>query len=185
MTFASITWIAVALSMDAFAVAVASGFTIKKMRVHHALRMALFFGGFQAIMPIIGWTAGRTISGYISGFDHWIAFGLLSIAGAKMIYESFKLKEERTIDPRKLTILFALAIATSIDALAVGVSLSFLDVNVVEPAIIIGVITFLFSFAGVYIGKKFGHVFESKIEILGGVILIAIGVKILVEHLRG
>lgn len=168
--------------MDAFAVSITSGITVRHLRIKHALKIALFFGFFQAIMPIIGWLSGMSLRNIISGFDHWIAFGLLSIIGCKMIYESFKLKKEK-INPQNIYILFILSIATSIDALAVGLSLSFLKVAIILPAIIIGVVTFLLSFFGVYVGNKVGHFFERKIEMIGGLVLIGIGLKILIEHL--
>ena len=184
MNLVTIIIIAVGLAMDAFAVSIASGVTLKEVRLSYALRIALFFGGFQAVMPLIGWLVGSSFSSYIAAFDHWVAFGLLAFIGGKMIYESTILKEaEKKTDPRKLIVLFVLAIATSIDALAVGLSFSFLDVTIVEPVIIIGLITFLLSFAGVYIGTKAGSMFENKIEIIGGVILIGVGIKILIEHL--
>ena len=170
--------------MDAFAVSVASGFAIKKLEVHHALRIALFFGAFQAIMPIVGFLAGLRLRNALSQWDHWIAFILLAAIGGKMIYESFKLGSDRKqIDPLRLGVLLLLSIATSIDALAVGASFAFLNITIVAPVIIIGLITFATSFIGVFIGDKFGHIFESKIELIGGLILIAIGTKILLEHL--
>ena len=180
----SILLISTGLAMDAFAVSITSGITIRRLRIRHALRIALFFGLFQSLMPIIGWLSGIALKDFIAGVDHWIAFGLLSIIGCKMIYESFKLEPtENKIDPLNIYVLFILSIATSIDALAVGLSLSFLEVAIVLPAIIIGIVTFLLSFLGVYIGNKVGHFFERKIEIIGGLILIGIGIKILIEHL--
>jgi len=176
--------IAFGLALDAFAVSVASGFTIKQLRVRHALRIALFFGAFQAVMPAIGWLAGLSLRNLITEFDHWIAFILLAFIGGKMIYESFKLESDRKrIDPLRLDVLLMLAIATSIDALAVGVTFAFLNVAIVWPVLIIGLITFGTSFVGVFIGDRFGHIFESKIELIGGLVLIAIGLKILLEHL--
>lgn len=170
--------------MDAFAVSITSGLTIKHLKINHALRIALFFGLFQAVMPIIGWLAGFSLRDYISNIDHWIAFGLLSMIGLKMIFESFKMSsDEKEIDPLNIYILLMLSIATSVDALAVGLSLSILRVSIVTPAIIIGIITFILSLIGVFIGDRFGHFFEKKIEILGGLILIGIGLKILIEHL--
>jgi putative Mn2+ efflux pump MntP len=175
--------IAVALSMDAFAVAIVNGATLSKLRIHHALNMAFFFGAFQALMPIIGWLAGRSVYTYIEPIDHWIAFILLSGIGIKMIYESFKIKTlEEKKSPINMFVLVILSIATSIDALAVGISLSFID-SIAIPAITIGMTTFLFSYIGIYIGKRIGHLFENKITFIGGVLLILIGVKILLEHL--
>ncbi len=179
-----IVFIALGLAMDAFAVSISSGITIQQTKIRSAFTIALFFGLFQAIMPVIGWQSGVVLKNLISGLDHWVAFGLLSIIGAKMIYESSKPKTERAgIDPLNISVLFVLSIATSIDALAIGVSLSFLDVAIVLPAIIIGVITFMLSFIGVYIGGTLGHFFERKIELAGGAVLIGIGIKILIEHL--
>ena len=184
MNFVTIIIIALGLAMDAFAVSIASGVTLKCFKIGPALRVALFFGGFQALMPVLGWLAGSTFQHYIAAFDHWVAFGLLTFIGGKMIYESFIIeKTENKCDPNKLGIVFVLAIATSIDALAVGLSFSVLQVQIVNPVIIIGVITFLLSLLGVYIGGKFGSIFENKIELIGGIILIGIGVKILIEHL--
>ena len=183
MSLPTILLIALGLAMDCFAVAVASGFTAARMRLPHALRMALFFGLFQAIMPILGWFGGTAMRSVITGVDHWIAFGLLAAIGVKMIYESRKLEEEREIDPTKLTVVAALAVATSIDALAVGIGISFLGIAIVQPAVIIGAVSFVVTLAGVYLGKRFGHIFENKLELLGGLILIAIGAKILVQHL--
>lgn len=187
MDLLTIVLIAIGLSMDAFAVSIANGLAIKRLHVTHALRLAVFFGGFQAGMPILGYLAGTSVREHIVAIDHWIAFILLSIIGGKMIHEAFSMDEEngeeRAPSGETLYNLLVLSIATSIDALAVGISLSFLNVDIVTPAVIIGIITFLFSFAGVYLGNRVGHLFERKIEILGGLILIGIGVKILVEHL--
>lgn len=185
MNFFSLLFIAVGLAMDAFAVSIASGFAVRKLHFSYAVKIAFLFGLFQGFMPIIGWLAGSSLVEQITAIDHWIAFGLLSFVGGKMIYESKAFCEDEVCDqdPKRIYILLTLAIATSIDALAVGLTLSFIDVDIVTPAIIIGAITFLLSLAGVYIGDKVGHFFESKIEILGGLILIGIGIKILVEHL--
>ncbi len=185
MDIITLLFLAVGLSMDAFAVAVTSGFVTKNVRLSQALRMAGFFGGFQALMPILGFLAGLSFRNLISSFDHWLTFGLLGFIGGKMIYESFLLeKEEEKSCPMNMPNLLVLSIATSIDALAVGLSLSFLNTVIIMPAVIIGVTTFIISLAGVFIGKQFGHIFEKKLELIGGLILIGIGVKILVEHLR-
>lgn len=176
--------IAVGLAMDAFVVSIISGSAYKQLHVRHALRMAIFFGAFQAFMPLIGSLAGLTLREHIEQYDHWIAFGLLAAVGGKMIYESLKIKSlEDNPDPSNIFVLLALSVATSIDALAVGITLSLIASSIIVAAILIGLITFILSYLGVYIGKRFGHLFESKIEALGGVILIAIGVKILIEHL--
>ncbi len=175
--------IAVGLSMDAFAVAITSGFAARVLRIRYAFRIALFFGLFQALMPVIGWLAGYGMKEWIEDFDHWIAFGLLGFIGGRMIYESFQTKiEDRPCEPVNIYRLLVLSVATSIDALAVGLSLSFLNVEIIAPSLIIGAITFTLSFAGVYIGNRLGHFFENKIELIGGIILISIGIKILIEH---
>jgi putative Mn2+ efflux pump MntP len=184
MQLGVILFIAVGLSMDAFAVSVVTGSIYRELKVRHALRMALFFGGFQAVMPMIGFLAGLSLKGLISAYDHWIAFGLLVFVGGKMIYESLRIEAaEKNLDPSSLLVLLALSVATSIDALAIGISLSMLTVSIVGAAAIIGLVTFGLSYVGILIGKRFGHFFESKIEILGGLILIAIGVRILIQHL--
>ena len=184
MNSITIVLIAFGLAMDTFAISVASGFTIKRLHIRYALRMALFFGSFQALMPIIGWFAGVGLRGFISTFDHWVAFLLLAGVGGKMIYESTMLdSEEGSGDAESIYVLLMLSIATSIDALAVGLSLSFLRIAIIAPALIIGGVTFAVSFMGVYIGNRFGHFFEKKIEVIGGLALIGIGAKILMQHL--
>jgi putative Mn2+ efflux pump MntP len=176
--------IAIGLSMDAFAVSITSGITIDCLRLKHAARIAFFFGAFQAVMPILGWLAGIGLKQYVEAFDHWIAFGLLLFIGVKMIYEAVWIKEvEKKCDPLNITILLGLAIATSIDALAVGVTFAFIKVPIITPAVIIGLTTFTISFGGVFIGNKFGNRLGSKMEVIGGLILIAIGVKILLQHI--
>ncbi|MDD3619623.1 MAG: manganese efflux pump MntP family protein [Desulfobulbaceae bacterium] len=176
--------IAVGLAADSFAVSVSSGAIIEKLRLRHAMRIALFFGFFQGLMPWIGWQVGTVASTFIRSFDHWLAFGILCFIGGKMVYESRILKEdiEEAANPFSLYVLFGLAIATSIDALAVGITFPFLNIAIIEPVLIIGIVTFVFSFAGTYIGEYFGHIFEDKIELAGGLILVGIGCKILIEH---
>jgi putative Mn2+ efflux pump MntP len=184
MQLLTIIIIAVGLSMDAFAVSVVSGSTYKRLKIRHIFRMALFFGGFQALMPLVGSLAGISIKAYIEGYDHWVAFALLSIIGAKMIYESLKITSaDENFNPENILILLVLSIATSIDALVVGITLSFLKISIVTAAVIIGLVTFVLSYLGVFIGKKFGHFFENKIEAVGGLVLIALGLKILIQHL--
>ena len=176
--------IAVGLAMDAFAVSVVSGSVYRQLHIKHALRMAVFFGGFQALMPLIGSLAGLSAKDYIADYDHWVAFGILGAVGGKMIYEAFKIKSvEENFDPSNLIVLLALSVATSIDALAVGLTLSLITSSIAIAVTMIGLITFALSYLGVFIGKKFGHFFENKIEILGGLILIGLGVKILIGHL--
>lgn len=186
MNIISILLIGVGLSMDAFAVAVTNGICMGKLNMKITIKVALFFGFFQALMPVLGWLAGSSFKGYIMKIDHWIAFILLFGIGAKMIYES--LKSEKSSEKTKCVVisnkeLLILAIATSIDALAVGVSFAFLQVAILKAAALIGVTTFIISFAGVIIGNKFGSIFKRKAEVIGGLILIFIGVKILTEHL--
>jgi putative Mn2+ efflux pump MntP len=184
MELLAVIAVAVGLSMDAFAVSVVTGAAYRQLHVRHAIRMAAFFGGFQAFMPAVGYLAGITVKKYIEGIDHWIALVILGSIGLKMIYESFKIKEERkAMHPANWGLLLALAVATSIDALAVGITLSLITHSIAEAIIIIGVVTFVLSCAGVYIGKKFGHFFESGIEAIGGMVLIGLGVKILLQHL--
>lgn len=176
--------IAFGLAMDSFAVSITSGLTMKNPRVRDAFKIAAFFGSFQAFMPVIGWLAGISILDLISGVDHWIALGLLGLIGCKMIYESARTKASRKeLNPLNSYVLLLFSTATSIDALAVGISLAFLRIFIATPILIIGIVTFLLSFLGVYAGNRIGHFFEGKIEALGGLILIGIGLKILFEHL--
>ncbi len=174
--------LAVGLSMDAFAVSICKGLSVKRLKPRHCVISGLYFGGFQAGMPLFGWLLGKQFETLIKSVDHWIAFALLCIIGANMIRESFG-------DPDELNALFSpramlpLAVATSIDALAVGVTFAFLDVDILSSVLMIGCTTFLFSAAGVKIGHSFGTKFKSKAELLGGIVLIAIGIKILIEHL--
>lgn len=176
--------IAAGLAMDSFSVSITRGFNNYNDKLtNEALRTGFFFGLFQGIMPIVGWFAGLSIINLISGFDHWIAFGLLSVIGLRMIYESISEKSTQLVTSSSLKVLLILSVATSIDALAVGLSLSFLGTSIFTPAIIIGIITFTLSFLGVLIGKKFGNYFE-KIGILGGIILLVIAIRILFEHLE-
>lgn len=184
MGLITIIIIALALAMDAFAVSIVSGTAYRKLKVKHALRMALSFGAFQAFMPLIGSLAGLTIRDRIAEYDHWVAFGLLAAVGGKMIYESFKISPPgKNSNPANVVVLLFLSIATSIDALAVGITLSFLQVSIALAVTIIGLITFVLSYLGVYIGKKVGHFFEGQIEAIGGLVLIALGIKILIEHM--
>lgn len=182
MDMLTIFFIAIGLAMDAFAISIVSGFSIKKLKKENAFKIALFFGIFQGIMPIIGWFIGFGFRDFVLGIGHWIAFALLAAIGIKMIYESTKIKTNKQ-NPLKNSVLLILAIATSIDAFVVGASLSILNTPIITPAILTGIITFVLSFIGVYIGKKIGHFFENKIEALGGLILILIGLKILLENI--
>lgn len=188
MSIWEILLIGLGVSADAFAVSMCKGVEMKKFVWKYALLIALFFGGFQMLMPVIGWAAGTLFEKYITQFDHWIAFGLLLLLGGKMIYDGVCDKEERKEGENEqlrlgLVTLLVMAIATSIDALAVGVTFAFLKVNILLAVSIIGATTFAFSLVGVGIGVKVGDRFKNKSEITGGVILILIGVKILLEHL--
>ncbi len=173
---------AVSLSMDAFAVSVCKGLSVKTLRPRHGVIAGLYFGGFQALMPLIGWLLGRQFEGLIKSVDHWVAFVLLALIGANMVRESFG-KDEEVNDSLSFKTMLPLAVATSIDALAVGVTFAFLEVQILPAIALIGVTTFTFSAAGVKIGNVFGVRFKSKAELAGGVILILLGIKILVEHL--
>jgi putative Mn2+ efflux pump MntP len=177
--------IAVGLAMDALAVSIVSGSIFRELRLVHGLRMALFFGAFQALMPLLGWAAGRNFTAWFEDFDHWIAFGLLTFIGGKMIVEALRIRqvERKPPDPSKLAVLLMLSIATSIDALVVGLTLSLITCHIITAVVLIGLLTFLISWFGWELGRRIGHFFEIKIEALGGLILIAIGFKILLRHL--
>jgi len=184
MDLITIIVIAVGLAMDAFAVSIVSGAAYKQLKIKHALRIAVFFGGFQALMPLVGSLAGVTIRAHIANYDHWAAFGILCGVGGKMLYESFKIASAKKIlDPSNIFSLLILSVATSIDALAIGITLSFLRVPLGVAVTIIGLVTFMLSYLGVFIGDNFGHFFENKIEAIGGLILIGLGAKILLEHI--
>lgn len=189
MSFFIIFGIAVGLSMDAFAVSISYGCSASRVPLKHTSMIAFAFGGFQAIMPVLGWYCGTFFADYIKTYDHWIAFILLTYVGAKMIIEGIKgMKDEENscsaehfiMDYRKL---FILAVATSIDALAVGLSLSLLGVEIFYPSAVIGLTTFAFSFSGVRMGCRLKDIFGKRVEIAGGIILLFIGIKILSEHI--
>ena len=187
MSFLELFLIGVGLSMDAFAVAICQGLCMKKLNWRYAAIIALFFGGFQALMPFIGWLLGSQFAGYIQNIDHWVAFVLLALIGGNMVREALSPEEEETacaVD-QKLDYkqLFLMAVATSIDALAVGVTFAFLEVQIVPAISFIGVITFLISAVGIKIGNIFGVRYKSKAELAGGIILVCMGIKILLEHL--
>lgn len=180
--------IGVALSMDAFAVSMCKGLSMRKLNHRHAFIISLFFGGFQAIMPLIGWFLGTQFEQYIKPVDHWVAFALLTYIGIKMIWDATHEKEEekneKLEDPKlDLKEMLLLAIATSIDALAVGITFAVLQTPIVPAITIIGLTTFCLSWIGVAIGNRFGTRYEKKAEITGGVVLVLIGLKILLEHL--
>ncbi len=177
--------IGVGLSMDAFSVSVSDGILIGRVRLSQAVKIALFFGFFQFMMPVLGYLAGSTFSDIIQDFDHWVAFCLLALIGGKMVYEAVSEKEdeEEKGNPLSLKTLTILAIATSIDALAIGITFATIATPVILSSTIIGITTFLISLSGVYLGSRCGDLFGNKAEIAGGVILILIGIKILIEHL--
>ena len=171
------------LAMDAFAVSVGKGLTLNRVEPRHALKAGVWFGGFQALMPIIGYLLGQSFSSIVVSIDHWIAFGLLVLIGLNMIREAIWGEEESQDSNFGVRHMFIMAVATSIDALAVGITMAFLGINIWLAATIIGVITFLLSASGIYLGRTVGGKLGDKAGILGGIVLIAIGIKILVEHL--
>ena len=176
--------ISIGLSMDAFAVSITLGLCVKKHGILCYLIPGIYFGLFQAVMPLIGYFAGTYFAGRIQHLDHWIAFLLLGFIGWKMIKESFSKEKEKTKgNPFQFSTMLLLAIATSIDALAVGITFAFLDVDIWKSIIIIGVVTLCLSMCGVKIGNVFGTKFKSKAEFIGGAVLVILGVKILIEHL--
>ena len=183
MDFLSLLLIAVGLSMDAFAVSVAKGLAVTEVKPCHAMLAGVWFGGFQALMPVVGYLLASSFSAIVVSVDHWIAFALLSFIGLNMIREAVWGDDEAQDADFGPRTMFVMAVATSIDALAVGVTMAFLNVNIVLAATVIGVITFLLSAWGVYLGSRVGDRLGSRVGILGGVILIALGIKILVEHL--
>lgn len=186
MSFLELFLIAVGLSADAFSVSVCKGLNMRKLNLKHAYVIALFFGVFQAVMPLLGYLLGTGFSEYIEKYDHWIAFVLLAFIGGKMALEAIREKDgeaEEKTDTLSIGELTVLAVATSIDALAVGITFAFLKVNILPSVLLIGVTTFALSLGGVLLGNRFGTKYKSKAEIAGGVILILIGLKILLEHL--
>lgn len=175
--------IAVGLSMDAFAVSVCKGLAMPKCTFKKAAIVGLWFGGFQALMPAIGYILGAQFQEAIASIDHWIAFVLLELIGGNMIHEALDNDEEEADASLDVKTMFLLAVATSIDALAIGITFAFLKVNIIPAVCFIGIVTFIISFAGVKIGNVFGARYKNKAEIVGGVILILLGLKILLEHL--
>ena len=175
--------LALGLSMDAFAVSICKGLSVPKLQAKHCLICGVYFGGFQALMPLIGWALGIRFQSMITNIDHWIAFVLLALIGINMIRESLSGEEENANDAVDFKTMLLLAIATSIDALAVGVTYAFLQVQIVPAVSFIGIITFSLSIIGVKIGNVFGLKYKTKAEIAGGVILLLMGTKILLEHL--
>lgn len=188
MGFVELFLIAVGLSMDAFAVSVCKGLCMKRLNMRQAAVIALFFGGFQALMPLVGWALGTQFEAYITPVDHWIAFVLLGIIGGKMLWDAFHEDDpedmacpaDGKLDLRELVML---AVATSIDALAVGITFAFLRVDIVVSVGLIGITTFVLSIVGVAVGHRFGAKYEKTASVVGGAVLILIGLKILLEHL--
>lgn len=183
MSLFSLFIIAVGLSMDAFAVSICKGLAMQKINLRKAGIVGLWFGGFQALMPFIGYLLGSQFEKYITAIDHWIAFVLLGLIGASMIKEALSKEEECANDSLDCKTMFLLAVATSIDALAVGVTFAFLQVEIIPAVSFIGIITFTLSVVGVKVGNIFGTRYKSKAELAGGIILIVMGIKILLEHL--
>ena len=176
--------IGIGLSIDSFTACVSIGVCLGQIRIKDVLKIAFFMSFFQGLMPLFGWVAASSFESYIKDIDHWVAFILLSIIGSKMIYDSiFSKSEIKCLSPTKIWFLIGIALATSIDALIVGISFGVLQISIWTPIIIIAITTFIFSVVGVIVGKKIGNKFNSKITIIGGVILIGLGIKILLEHL--
>lgn len=183
MGFTEILLISVGVAADAFAVAICKGLSMKKFDWKKGIIIALYFGLFQSGMPVIGYLLGSTFESFITQIDHWIAFVLLCTIGANMIRETFFNEENSNNDSIDFKIMLPLAIATSIDALAIGITFAFLKANIIASVITIGLTTFIMSFLGAKIGNKFGDKYEKKAKFIGGLILIIIGIKILLEHL--
>jgi len=186
MDLAVLLGLGLGLSMDALVVAMAEGTFFKTIQMRRVLRIAIVFGGFQGLMPVVGWAAGKSFSQYMKDFDHWVAFAILLLIGGKMIFEELKVNKEQDRQVHsceKWAILLLMAFATSIDALAVGLTFAFLDIDIFLPVLAIGVLTFLVSGLGVYWGAWIGRKYEKSMGIAGGIVLIAIGAKILTDHL--
>lgn len=185
--FIELFLIGIGLSMDAFAVSVCKGLAMERVNKKQAVVIGLYFGGFQALMPLIGWFLGIRFQSYITSVDHWIAFALLAFLGGKMIFEAIRDEDVQEIGEKDLPLdhrqMVLLAVATSIDALAVGITFAFLDTPILTAIIIIGVTTFVLSIVGVVVGNYFGTRYKKRAEIAGGIILVLIGAKILFEHL--
>lgn len=184
MGFVTIFAMAVALAMDAFAVAVVSGLSLNPLTGRHVFRLAFHFGLFQALMPVIGWSLGRAVHERIADYDHWIAFALLAVVGGKMIVGAFRGDDAPAAskDPTAGWTLVMLSIATSIDALAVGLSLAMIGAEIVLPALVIGVVAAAFTAVGMLLGRQLGGLWGKRIEVVGGLVLVGIGIKIVFEH---
>lgn len=185
MDWPTILLLSVGLAMDAFSVSVCSGMVLRSGQILYAVRMAVFFGAFQTFMPVFGWLGGSAFSGLIAQYDHWVAFALLALIGGKLLWESLRQGGacETAVDVTRLRVLMVLALATSIDALAVGLSFAFLQVSIVLPVLVIGLVTFSLSLLGSRMGQHLDIWLQTKSATVGGLVLIGIGVRILVQHL--
>ena len=184
MELITLFFIAIGLAMDSFAVSITAGLSLKRFKLSTISRVSITFAFFQGLMPVIGWAVGQTFADIIGVYDHWVVFGLLLLIGGKMIYEALKHEDEaHCINIYCNKTICTLGVATSIDALAVGISFSLLEVQIVYSAFFIGLITFILSFLGLTIGLKLGSIIRSKVELIGGIILIMIGIKVLITHL--
>lgn len=183
MNLITFFFVSLGLSMDTLAVSLASGAAIKKLRLHYAVRFALFFGLFQPLMLFVGWLTGLAIADYVENYSHWIAFSLLTLVGCKMVYESTLMKEKLSSFSMGFWILFSLAFATSLDALTVGISFSLLQYRILIPLLILGAVTFSASFIGIYAGDKFGNRFRKELAVISGIILILIGLLNILQRL--
>ena len=183
MTLLSIILLSIALGIDAFVVAVSTGLTLDNVTGRHLFRLSFHFGLFQALMPLLGWFIGTGVQGYIAEWDHWVAFALLAVVGSKMIHEAFQPEgESKTNDPTRGFSLIALSIATSIDAFAVGLSLAVINQSIWYPALIIGVVCSIMTFSGMLLGKRCPKSTNRKVEVFGGLLLIGLGCKIVIDH---
>jgi putative Mn2+ efflux pump MntP len=184
MDWITLIGIAVALAMDAFAVALGAGLALSRITGRHLFRLGFHFGLFQAMMPILGWLAGMTVQRWISAYDHWLAFGLLGFVGAKMIWEAIREEDEEAspTDPTRGVTLVLLSVATSIDALAVGLSLAMIGVSIWMPSLVIGLVAGAFTVTGMLLGRRLGGIWGRRVEVFGGLVLCGIGIRILVEH---
>lgn len=187
MDFFSLLILALGLSFDTFSVSIFCGIKDNKIKFLEASRIAFYFAFFQAFMPVLGWILGFSIRQYVIEIDHWIAFGLLSFIGIKMLIDSFQSSrdEENCVDVQNIKVILTLSLATTIDAFVVGLTFALLQINMVEAIIVIGFVTFVVAMMGILFGKKAGEYFGKKVEIIGALILILIGLKILLEHLNG
>ncbi len=183
MHFVEMFFVALGLSTDTFAVSVSTGIVTDRLRFRQAIRIALVLALFQGAMPLMGWLGGRQVEQYFSHLDHWIAFALLTALGIKMISETLSQKTTKPFNPLMLTVAIGMAVATSIDALVVGVSFAFLEINIYHSSILIGVVTFFAAMVGMLLGKNVSGKFGNRVELLGGIVIIAIGLKILISHL--